>query len=320
MLRAGRRHRGRAGDRRRQPDAGLACAGAYRACRCRGSGRGSARSATIATRCCAAISTAPTTSSPRTIEAPAPATPRRDHPGRQRRRRPLAVRSAARRLSRHGAGAGRQAADRMARRPHDRRRRHARAGRHTRSGQRRRIAACSSAEGRPTSRIRASSSAPPPVAGIPTCGPTPSSFPHQPRPAHPMSQRRRQGPWNLERPSYVTVESVTFGYGDRPILAELDLVFRRGDVVGLMGGSGSGKTTVLRLISAQVRPDRGRVSSTAQDVNTPRSRRALCAAQADGDAVPVRRAVHRPLGVSRTSPSRCASTPTCPSRLSATWC
>ena len=83
-----------------------------------------------------------------------------------------------------------------------------------------------------------------------------------------MSQRRRQGPWNLERPPYVTVESVTFSYGDRPILAELDLVFRRGDVVGLMGGSGSGKTTVLRLISAQLRPDRGRVRVDGQDVNT----------------------------------------------------
>ncbi|MET0506765.1 MAG: ABC transporter ATP-binding protein [Burkholderiaceae bacterium] len=71
----------------------------------------------------------------------------------------------------------------------------------------------------------------------------------------------------MERPPYVNVESVTFGYGDRPILADLDLVVRRGDVVGLMGGSGSGKTTVLRLISAQLRPDRGRVRVDGQDVN-----------------------------------------------------
>jgi phospholipid/cholesterol/gamma-HCH transport system ATP-binding protein len=71
----------------------------------------------------------------------------------------------------------------------------------------------------------------------------------------------------LQRPPYVTVESLSFGYGDRPILSDLNLEFRRGDVVGLMGGSGSGKTTVLRLISAQVRPTRGRVLVDGQDVH-----------------------------------------------------
>lgn len=51
------------------------------------------------------------------------------------------------------------------------------------------------------------------------------------------------------------------------ILSDLDLVFRRGDVVALMGGSGSGKTTILRLISAQLKPTRGTVRVDGQDVH-----------------------------------------------------
>lgn len=70
-----------------------------------------------------------------------------------------------------------------------------------------------------------------------------------------------------DRPPYVTVESLSFGYGDRMILSDLDLVFRRGDVVALMGGSGSGKTTILRLISAQLKPTTGRVHVDGQDVH-----------------------------------------------------
>ena len=73
---------------------------------------------------------------------------------------------------------------------------------------------------------------------------------------------------SLERSPYVTVDSLSFGYGDRMILSDLDLVFRRGDVVALMGGSGSGKTTILRLISAQLKPTRGTVRVDGQDVHT----------------------------------------------------
>ena len=79
--------------------------------------------------------------------------------------------------------------------------------------------------------------------------------------------RTATAPSSLARPPYVTVESLSFGYGDRPILSDLNLVFRRGDVVALMGGSGSGKTTILRLISAQLKPSSGRVLVEGQDVH-----------------------------------------------------
>ena len=46
----------------------------------------------------------------------------------------------------------------------------------------------------------------------------------------------------------VELRSVTSGYGDDPILNEVDLTINRGDFVGLLGPSGSGKTTLLRTI------------------------------------------------------------------------
>ena len=67
----------------------------------------------------------------------------------------------------------------------------------------------------------------------------------------------------------VTVESLTFGYTPgRPILKNITMRFRRGAVVALMGGSGCGKTTVLRAIGAQVQPQAGRVLLNGTDLQS----------------------------------------------------
>jgi phospholipid/cholesterol/gamma-HCH transport system ATP-binding protein len=57
----------------------------------------------------------------------------------------------------------------------------------------------------------------------------------------------------------VEIEAVDFAYGKRPVLASINLRVPRGKVVAIMGGSGCGKTTLLRLISGQIRPSRGEV-------------------------------------------------------------
>jgi phospholipid/cholesterol/gamma-HCH transport system ATP-binding protein len=59
--------------------------------------------------------------------------------------------------------------------------------------------------------------------------------------------------------AFVELHGVTCGYGDRVVLEDLDLVVPRGKVVGLMGTSGGGKTTVLRLIGRQISPMKGEV-------------------------------------------------------------
>jgi phospholipid/cholesterol/gamma-HCH transport system ATP-binding protein len=55
----------------------------------------------------------------------------------------------------------------------------------------------------------------------------------------------------------VSVEHVTFGYDRRVILADVSLEFPRGKVVAIMGSSGCGKTTLLRLIGGVITPQSG---------------------------------------------------------------
>ena len=64
----------------------------------------------------------------------------------------------------------------------------------------------------------------------------------------------------------VELRNVTFGYGERVILRDLSLAVPRGKVTALMGASGGGKTTVLRLIGGQQRAQQGEVLVGGQDV------------------------------------------------------
>lgn len=64
----------------------------------------------------------------------------------------------------------------------------------------------------------------------------------------------------------VEIRDIHFGYGERTILSGLHMDFPRGKVIAVMGGSGSGKTTILRLIGGQIRPQRGSVSVNDQHV------------------------------------------------------
>jgi phospholipid/cholesterol/gamma-HCH transport system ATP-binding protein len=58
----------------------------------------------------------------------------------------------------------------------------------------------------------------------------------------------------------VELADVTFGYDPaRPVLDGISMTIPRGKVVAIMGGSGCGKTTILRLIGGQLRPQSGRV-------------------------------------------------------------
>jgi phospholipid/cholesterol/gamma-HCH transport system ATP-binding protein len=66
--------------------------------------------------------------------------------------------------------------------------------------------------------------------------------------------------------SLVELRDLTFGYGERIILENLSLQVPKGKVTALMGVSGGGKTTVLRLIGGQYRAHQGEVLFDGQDV------------------------------------------------------
>ncbi|MCL1886893.1 MAG: ABC transporter ATP-binding protein [Betaproteobacteria bacterium] len=65
----------------------------------------------------------------------------------------------------------------------------------------------------------------------------------------------------------VEIHDLAFRYGERPILSELNMIFPRGKVIAVMGGSGSGKTTILRLIGGQLRPQFGRVLVSGEPIH-----------------------------------------------------
>jgi phospholipid/cholesterol/gamma-HCH transport system ATP-binding protein len=65
----------------------------------------------------------------------------------------------------------------------------------------------------------------------------------------------------------VEIRDLYFGYGERAILSGLTMDFPRGRVIAVMGGSGSGKTTILRLIGGQLKPGAGTVEIDAQNVH-----------------------------------------------------
>ena len=69
-------------------------------------------------------------------------------------------------------------------------------------------------------------------------------------------------------PNLVEIRDLHFAYGDRPILSGLEMDFPRGKVIAVMGGSGSGKTTILRLIGGQLAPTRGGVTVDGRAVDT----------------------------------------------------
>jgi phospholipid/cholesterol/gamma-HCH transport system ATP-binding protein len=64
----------------------------------------------------------------------------------------------------------------------------------------------------------------------------------------------------------VSIEGLFYRAGRRTIFDSLNLAFRKGRVTAVMGPSGTGKTTLLKLITGQVRPDRGRVLVDGQDL------------------------------------------------------
>jgi phospholipid/cholesterol/gamma-HCH transport system ATP-binding protein len=76
----------------------------------------------------------------------------------------------------------------------------------------------------------------------------------------------------------VELRNLTFGYGERVILDDVSLSVPRGKVTALMGASGGGKTTILRLIGGQNRAQSGELLFDGKDV-TPMDQTQLYAAR-----------------------------------------
>ena len=71
---------------------------------------------------------------------------------------------------------------------------------------------------------------------------------------------------NTNPDALVELRDIRFGYGERVILDGITLTIPRGKVTALMGASGGGKTTVLRLIGGQYRAQSGSLTFDGQEV------------------------------------------------------
>jgi len=68
------------------------------------------------------------------------------------------------------------------------------------------------------------------------------------------------------KPKALVMDRVTFSYDDRPVLDRLSLEVRSGEILGIVGPNGGGKTTLLRLAAGLEHPSFGRVTRTRSRV------------------------------------------------------
>ncbi|NJN14277.1 MAG: ATP-binding cassette domain-containing protein, partial [Planctomycetes bacterium] len=80
----------------------------------------------------------------------------------------------------------------------------------------------------------------------------------------------------------IRCRGVTKSYDGRPILHGIDLEVRKGETLIIMGGSGHGKSTLLRLLIGAEHPDAGSIELFGQEITNrreedlyPPSKRAL---------------------------------------------
>ena len=57
----------------------------------------------------------------------------------------------------------------------------------------------------------------------------------------------------------IEFKNLDFNYGEKPVLHNINLTVKSGQLVALVGASGSGKTSLLRCINLLTTPERGRI-------------------------------------------------------------
>lgn len=66
----------------------------------------------------------------------------------------------------------------------------------------------------------------------------------------------------------IRVRDLTFSYGGRPVLSDIDLDIRSGQTVGIVGRTGSGKSTLLALITRSFEPPPGTIFLDGRPIET----------------------------------------------------
>lgn len=59
----------------------------------------------------------------------------------------------------------------------------------------------------------------------------------------------------------IELENISKGFGERQLIKNFEYTFRRGDRIGIVGKNGMGKSTLLNMITGELQPDKGKIST-----------------------------------------------------------
>ncbi len=65
----------------------------------------------------------------------------------------------------------------------------------------------------------------------------------------------------------IGMEDLSFSYGEKSVLKDIDLSVFSGEFIGIIGPNGSGKTTLLKLISGILKPQKGKILLFNKDIS-----------------------------------------------------
>ena len=65
--------------------------------------------------------------------------------------------------------------------------------------------------------------------------------------------------------SIVELENVSLSYGNRPILENISFKINEGQIFGMLGPNGVGKSTIFNLITGLIKPDTGKIKINSED-------------------------------------------------------
>ncbi|MGE0845268.1 MAG: ATP-binding cassette domain-containing protein [Flavobacteriaceae bacterium] len=73
-------------------------------------------------------------------------------------------------------------------------------------------------------------------------------------------------PWTASGEPVLAVDKLVAGYGAAPVLKDIDLNVRKGEMIGILGANGAGKSTTMRAVVGLLRPVEGRVTLEGADI------------------------------------------------------
>lgn len=65
---------------------------------------------------------------------------------------------------------------------------------------------------------------------------------------------------NSKTKTVINADNVSKGFGERTIIKDFTLRIQRGDRIGIVGANGTGKTTLIRLLTGEIAPDHGKIT------------------------------------------------------------